>query len=165
MTPWNSCRFEEISSSAVPRISWITPIPILSFEKNRHKSATKVKFQLGQVIFDDFVSVIEGSTATFCPSIPKKWIILVELFSSIFLWNFFWFFPTAKSTKIQWRDGSRFLIFLFFAENHDICVLSPSKATQKWYLRVFGSQNRNFMIFREKKLEKMKIWIRHAIGF
>ena len=43
MTPWNSCGFEEISSSAFPSIFWMVPIPILSQQKFLRKSATKVK--------------------------------------------------------------------------------------------------------------------------
>ena len=47
VTPWNSCRFEEISSRAIPDIFWNRPIPILSFKKIARKSATKVKNRWG----------------------------------------------------------------------------------------------------------------------
>ena len=46
-----------------------------------------------------------------------KIFLLVELFSSMFLWNFLWFSPPARKSKMQWRDGLRFLtFFIFFAK-------------------------------------------------
>ena len=46
--------------------------------------------------------------------------------------------------------------FIFFEKKHDICVLSPSKTTQKVIFGVFEGPSHQVHDFFAKKIEKVK---------
>ena len=89
-SPKNSCRFEEISSRAIPNIFCLLPVPILSRTKILRKSATKVKNQ-GFSIKSVPNSMIFGQNL-FISSHFKDLRNLIHLFLGIF-------FIPSKSAK------------------------------------------------------------------
>ena len=166
MTPWNSCRFEEISSRAIPDISCMLPVPILSFEKFRRNSATKVKFRFHRVIFDGFVAVIEGSAVTFCPSGAGGEFFWLNWSPWCFYRIPSGFLLRPDKIKSNGVTAFDFRFFSFFSWKIIVFVSwVPQKPPESDIWGFWGTNDTNTMIFREKKWKNQKSKTVTALDF